>query len=242
VSWAGKRYWLVGASAGLGRALAHRLSRAGVELILSARGEDDLRTLADELPGRTHVVPMDVSDPESVAAAVKAAGEIDGLVWTVGLYWPQKAQDWVPKEVEAMCDVNFTGLARVLGRVVPGMVARDAGHIVITGSLSAYRGLPGATGYAASKSGVVHMTESLQMDLRDTGVRVQLANPGFIRTRLTDKNDFKMPFLMEPEEAAGVVWEHMNTDSFRRDFPTAFSWVFRLGNLLPDALYFRLFG
>lgn len=240
--FAGKRYWLVGASEGLGRALAMHLSRAGAELILSARSADRLDRLAGALPGPAEVAPCDVADRDSVAEAARIAGRIDGFVWTVGLYWPQSAQAWVPGEVEAMCNVNFTGLARTLGHVVPQMVGRDAGHIVVTGSLSSFRGLPGAQGYAPSKAGVSQMAECLYADLRQTGIDVQLVNPGFIKTRLTDKNDFRMPFLMAPEDAARQVWEHMNSDGFRRNFPGAFAAAFRLGNLLPDWLYYRIFA
>ena len=113
---------------------------------------------------------------------------------------------------------------------------------MLTGSLSGYRGLPGAAAYSASKAGVMVLAESLYSDLRKTGVEVQLLNPGFIRTRLTDKNDFKMPFLMEPEEAARVYVEHMSGDAFKRSFPTLFSWVFRGGLMLPDGIYYKLFS
>lgn len=237
----GKRYWLVGASEGLGRALAQKLSRAGAEVILSARSQDRLEALKAELPGRARVIVCDVTDAEAVARAAEEAGEIDGLVYLAGVYWPQPAQAWNAEEVTAMCDVNFTGAARVLGQVVPGMVARKAGHIVLTGSLSGYRGLPGATGYAASKAGVMAMAEALHADLRGSGVKVQLVNPGFIRTRLTEKNDFRMPALMEPEKAAQVIFEHMNSDAFKKSFPAPFSWLFRVGRVLPDGLYYRLF-
>lgn len=240
--WTGKRYWLVGASDGLGAALARKLSACGAEVILSARSEDKLRALADDLPGRAQVVPVDVASTESVTEAAAQAGEIDGMVFLAGLYWPQKAQDWNPKEVEAMCDVNFTGCARVVGAVIGDMVARDRGHIVLTGSLSGFRGLPGATGYGASKAGVMWLAEGMHADLRKTGVLVQVANPGFIKTRLTDKNDFAMPFLMEPEEAAREMFELMCTDGFKRSFPTAFSWLFRGGQVLPDALWYGLFA
>ena len=86
------------------------------------------------------------------------------------------------------------------------------------------------------------MAESLYADLWRTGVRVQLANPGFIRTRLTDKNDFKMPALMEPDAAAQKMFEHMNSNRFRMSFPSPFAWVFRIAQLLPDAIYYRLFA
>lgn len=238
----GKRYWLVGASEGLGRALAEHLSRMGVELILSARSEDRLQALAESLPGKATAVPVDISDTESVRAAAAAAGEIDGMVFLAGVYWPLKATEWDADKVEAMCDVNFTGAARCVGAVLPDMVARDAGHIVLTGSLSGFRGLPGASGYAPSKAGVMAMAESMYADLRKTGVDVQVANPGFIKTRLTEKNDFKMPFLMEPEDAARHMVELMMSDAFKRSFPSTFASFFRLGQFLPDWAYYRIFA
>jgi short-subunit dehydrogenase len=125
---------------------------------------------------------------------------------------------------------------------MPAMVARDRGHVVLTGSLAAYRGLPGAIGYAASKAGLMALAESMRCDLRGTGVRVQVANPGFIRTRLTDRNDFRMPFLMEPEAAAARMFRFMGTDRFSLAFPFAFGLAFRAAALLPAGLHVRLFG
>ena len=241
-TWAGKRYWLVGASEGLGAALAEKMSRAGAHLILSARSRDRLEDLAAALPGAATVLPMDIADDASVKAAAAEAGEVDGIVLLAGVYWPMKATAWDADQAVAMADVNFTGFMRVLGQVVPGMVARDAGHIVITGSLSGFRGLPGAIGYGASKAAVMSLAESMHADLRRTGVEVQLVNPGFIRTRLTDKNDFTMPFIMEPDAAAQAMFDHMNSGLFKRNFPTAFSWVFRLSQFMPDWMYYRLFA
>ncbi len=240
--WQGKRYWLVGASEGLGREVALHLSRLGVEVILSARSEARLQELAAELPGKSQVVTVDISDLQSVKSAAEAVGQIDGVVFLAGVYWPQAAQDWNLEEVEAMCDINFTGAARVVGAVIGPMVQRDAGHIVLTGSLSAFGGLPGAIGYAASKSGLQSLAESMHCDLRKTGVQVQVINPGFIRTRLTDKNDFNMPSIMEPEDAARQMVEFMGTDRFRKSYPGWFALFFRLSALFPDWLYFRVFG
>lgn len=238
----GKRYWLVGASEGLGLALAQKLSRAGAEVILSARSADRLAEAVSTMPGRATALPMDVADTASVRAAAANVGAIDGVVFLAGVYWPTKAQEWDADKVEAMCDVNFTGCARVIGAVMPGMVARGTGHVVITGSLSGFRGLPGAIGYSASKAGTMALAESMYADLRGTGISVQVANPGFIRTRLTDKNDFSMPFLMEPDQAAQYVFEHMMTDRFKISFPTVFSWLFRLSQFLPDWAYYRMFA
>ena len=237
---AGQRYWLVGASDGLGAALAEALAARGMRLVLSARASERLTGLAEKLGAEA--VPMDVADPASVKAAAAQVGAVDGLVWLAGVYWPMRAQDWQADQVEAMCDINFTGCARVLGAVLPGMVARNAGHVVITGSLSGFRGLPGAVGYGASKAACMSLAETLYSDLRGSGVKVQLANPGFIRTRLTAQNDFAMPQIMDPAEAAAQMLRLMDSNRFSRSFPTPFQWLFRAANFLPDALYYRLFA
>lgn len=241
MQFAGKRYWLVGASEGLGLALAQILAAEGAKVILSARDPERLGEACGKVP-RASAVVVDVADTASVAAAVAQVGALDGVVFLAGVYWPMTAQTVDVVQLEAMCDVNFTGCARVMGAVLPAMVARGAGHVVITGSLSGFRGLPGALGYAASKAGVMALAESLYADLRGSGVKVQLANPGFIRTRLTAKNDFSMPFLMEPEQAAAEMLALMKTTRFKRSFPMAFSWLFRGAQFLPDWLYYRVFA
>lgn len=239
---AGRRYWLVGASEGLGRAVARKLAAKGAHLVLSARSAEKLEALASEIDGTVDVLPMDIADDASVAEAFDRLGDIDGLVFLAGVYWPMPADRWDTGHGVAMADVNLTGAMRVLGRVVPAMVARDRGHIVLTGSLSGFRGLPGAIGYSASKAGVMSLAESMYCDLRGSGVQVQLVNPGFIRTRLTEKNDFAMPFIMDPGPAADIFVAHMESGRFKRSFPTLFSWLFRGGQFLPDALYYRMFA
>ncbi|MEM7472787.1 MAG: SDR family NAD(P)-dependent oxidoreductase [Pseudomonadota bacterium] len=241
-SFKDKTYWLVGASAGLGEALAHKLVGAGAKVVISARGEDDLKRVTAELGAEARYVTIDVSDAEDVARASQEVGEIDGYVHLAGVYWPMAAQDWDAGQVNAMFDINMTGMARVLGHVVPPMVARDAGHVVITSSLTGFRGLPGSIGYTASKAAAMSLAECMECDLRKTGVDVQVANPGFIKTQLTEKNDFNMPFLMQPDEAAQIMFHHMKFGGFKRSFPTLFSLVFRGSQFLPDWAYFRIFG
>jgi NADP-dependent 3-hydroxy acid dehydrogenase YdfG len=240
-SFAGKRYWLVGASEGLGRALALKLSKTSCEVIVSARSTERLEALVAELPGKARAVACDVADPESVRRAAEEVGEIDGMVYLAGLYWPMKATEWDAEKVATMVDVNLTGAARVVGEVLPPMLARGRGHIVLTGSLSGFRGLPGAVGYGATKAGIMSLGETMRIDLKGTGVVVQNANPGFIRTRLTDKNEFRMPFLMEPEEAAEHMMALMRSDRFSSSFPWAFGAWFRFSQFLPDWLYYRIY-
>ncbi len=230
--FAGRTYWLIGASEGLGRALAAALHGQGARLILSARNLERLEALAAELPGSRAVV-MDVADAASVARAWGEVGRVDGLIYCAGAYDPVSARDWQPDAVMKMADVNYVGALRVLGHVVPALLVQKAGHIVLIGSLSGHTGLPGAIGYSSSKAALMHLAENMQIDLHGTGVRVQSVNPGFIRTRLTDKNSFDMPMIQEPEDAAQRVLRAMRSRRHAISFPAPFSWLFRVLQVLP---------
>jgi len=236
----GKTYWIVGASEGLGRALAQALDTAGARLILSARSGERLTSLASTLRDAT-ALEMDVTDPATIARAMNLAGAVDGVIYSAGQYTPMKAQNWDATAVEAMCEVNFLGAVRLLGHVVPRFAKENRGHIVLIGSLAGFRGLPGAIGYGASKAALMHLGETIYADLRGTGVKVQVVNPGFIKTRLTDKNDFRMPFIQTPEEAAADVLAAMQSGRFSTSFPAPFSWLFRVGQILPSSLFYRIF-
>ena len=236
----GKTWWVIGASEGLGLALAQALQAKGARVILSARSADKLNAAAAGLPGSRAVV-MDVTDAASVQAGVLAAGPVDGMVYCVGAYDPMSAADWKPDRAEAMADANYMGALRVLSHLVPDFVARRAGHIVLIGSLAGFRGLPAAIGYGSSKAALMHLAENLRIDLRGSGVRVQLANPGFIATRLTAKNQFRMPQLMTPEQAAAHVLRLMRSNRFSLSFPSPFAWLFTLGRYLPLRWFQALF-
>lgn len=235
--FANKTYWLVGASEGLGRALAKDLDAEGATLILSARSADRLESLAGELTN-ARVVPFDVTDMKQVCAAIEAVGQIDGVVYLAGAYEPMRATEWDSAAALKMCDINFTGAMRVLGLIVPAMVANNRGDITLIGSLAGYRGLPAAIGYGASKAALTSLAETMRFDLSDTGVIVRIVNPGFIKTRLTQKNGFQMPQLMTAETASKHVLKAMGRKRFRTDFPAPFAWVIRLLDRLPDLLVY----
>ena len=239
-NWSGKRYWLIGASQGLGHALAKTMSENGVELIVSARSEGPLKTLCDSLPGKACYYTMDIQNGDEVKNVSREIGAVDGVVFLAGVYWPMDSQEWDSDKVEQMCDVNFLGAARVLGQVLPNMVKAGKGHVVLTGSLAGYRGLPSSIGYGASKAGIMHLAEGMYADLRKTNIKVQLINPGFIETRLTQKNKFKMPFIMSADKASKIFFQFMSTPKFKKDFPFMFSLFFRLGRFLPNKIYFTL--
>ena len=139
-----------------------------------------------------------------------------------------------------MIDVNLHGVLRVLSYVLPAFVARDAGTIVLTGSVAGYRGLPGALGYGLSKAALIHLAENLQIDLARTNVKIRLINPGFVKTQLTDKNDFAMPFIITPHAAAKAIMRGLRGNRFEIHFPKRFSYLLKLLRLLPNGLYVRL--
>ena len=235
----GRRWWIIGASDGLGAALARTMDAEGATLVLSARRAEALTALAGELAA-AEALAMDVTDEVSVVAAVAQAGPVDGLVYCAGAYEPMTAQDWQADVSVRVAEVNFIGALRVLGRVAPAMATRGEGRIVLIGSLAGFAGLPGAIGYGASKAALMHLAENMRADLKGSGVVVQRANPGFIRTRLTAKNDFAMPQLMTPEAAAGHVMAAIRSGRFSTSFPRPFAWVFSVGGLLPTPLFQRL--
>lgn len=239
--FADRTWWIIGASEGLGRALAQALDAEGARLILSARSADRLRELADACHA-ADVLPMDLRDPASIESATEAAAEADGVIFCAGAYEPMQAQKWDVEASITMAEVNFTAALRVFGQLVPGFAARDHGHVVLVGSLAGYVGLPGAIGYGSSKAALMHLGECMQSDLKDTGVSVQVINPGFIRTRLTAKNDFTMPMILAPEDAAAQCVSAMRSGHLITSFPAPFSWLFRLAALLPRRVARSLFG
>lgn len=236
----GKKYWIIGASEGLGRELSIQLSNLGVKLIISARNEIRLNKLSSLTKAK--VLALDVLDIDAIKQASKSVGIIDGIIYVAGDYTPLNSTTWNVEEVDKMIAVNFTGAAKVLGFIVPKFLKQNNGHIVMIGSLSGFRGLPNAIGYGASKAAMMHLAENIKADLYKTPIKIQLINPGFIKTRLTEKNNFKMPFIMSVEDAAKRVIIAMNSNRFQTNFPLIFSLLFRASNLLPAFIYFWLFS
>ncbi len=237
--WLDKRVWLVGASSGIGASLAQALDDRGARLALSARRLDKLQALGID---NALLLPCDSLDNAGLAAArtklIDAWDGIDLVVYLAGDYEPMSAADFDLARAEQIVAVNFTGAMRLtaamLGDLQPG------GGIAFVSSVAGYRGLPKALAYGPGKAALIHFAECLHLDLAPKGIGVWVINPGFVATRLTAKNDFTMPSLLSPEQAAEAIIDGFGRGAFEIHFPKRFTCVLRLASKLPYAAYFPL--
>lgn len=235
----GKRVWIIGASAGIGAALARAFAREGASLILSARDAEALHKLADACGGGD-VVPLDLGKAEELEQAASRAsqgGLLDIVICTAAFYEPARIADIDPAKAGAMLRVNVLGTLEVARRCPPHL--RDGGQLVLFGSVAGYFGLPGGQPYSATKAAVNNIAESLAAELAPR-IDVRLVCPGFVRSRLTEKNDFPMPAIISAEEAAARTLRGLKGRSFEIHFPRRFTLAVKLLRLMPYRLALRL--
>lgn len=243
--WRHQRVWVLGASSGIGKAFANALLGRGARVALTARNRQALEELAqghDE--SQTLVLPADVTNQFDIDAAYARISAqwsgIDLVVLLAGTHMPVRAWEFDANDAEALFRVNVFGAFRTLARVIPELVSRGEGGIAVVSSVAGYRGLPTSLAYGASKAALTNFCETLYLDLRPKGVSVYLVNPGFVRTPLTDRNDFEMPALISVEEAASQMVRGFERGDFEIHFPKRFTWMMKLLRLLPYRLFFPL--
>ena len=238
--WQGKSVWLVGASSGIGQSTAHALHQAGARVFVSARNADALLAFTASHPGAT-AVPLDVTDRQAVieaARTVLASGPLDLMLFCAGYYKALRATDFNLDEMLQHNQVNYVGAVQVLGAVLPGMLARRAGHVSLISSVAGYRGLPQSLAYGPTKAALINLAETLYVDLRDHHIGVSLVCPGFVETPLTAHNEFAMPGLIQPEQAARAILKGWGQGQFEIHFPKRFTLWMKALALLPARLYF----
>ena len=237
-----KNIWIIGASSGIGRALAVELSRRGATLALSARSEGKLQSLNEELGGGHIVLPFDVSNTYSYEQAAQELERkftrIDSTLFLAALYSPNSLEAMDIDEAKAMVDVNLNGALNTIHCVLPILKKQKGGQLALCGSVAGYRGLPNGQPYSATKAAVINLAESLKAEHSEFDIKV--INPGFVRTPLTDKNDFKMPMMIEPEQAAEIIAKELLTSRFEIHFPKGFTFFLKFIALLPSRLYFKI--
>ena len=240
--WQGRRVWLVGASTGIGLACAQALRAAGAQVVVSARNPQGVLEWAKKDAG-VKWCALDVSDAaqvQAMARALLAEGPLDMVVYAAGYYRAQRATAMDINDLLQHDRVNYQGALQVIHAVLPGMLARGSGHISLLSSVAGWRGLPNGLAYGPTKAALTHLAETMFMDLQDRGIGVSVVNPGFVATPLTAQNEFTMPALISPEEAARQMLKGWAAGQFDIHFPKRFTFWLKLLRLLPYRLYFPL--
>lgn len=241
-----KTVWIVGASSGIGRALALRLAANGCTVFVSARNAAALETLVkvSATAGRIVAVPLDVTDATAANAVTKRifdeARQLDLCVLSAGTHLPVPGDKPDTASFRQLLETNVMGTVHVLAALVPAMIGQGGGQIAVISSVAGYRGLPTAAAYGATKAALINMCEALKFDLDRHDIKIQLINPGFVDTPLTRRNPFKMPYLISEDEAAVRLKRALESDRFEISFPWQLAWALKIARCLPYRLYFPL--
>jgi len=238
--------WLIGASSGIGLELAKHYLSLGYTLIASARVTQkakELQTLKEQYKEKLTLVDIDVREGVSVSQAVQKAwssyGGVDVCIYNAGVYEKMSVAEWNMEHFEMMNDVNYLGAIRLLTAITPLFEEQKSGHIVFNASVSSYFGLPYGGGYSAPKAALLNFCESIKPELDEKNINLQVINHGFVKTRLTQKNDFEMPQLLEPQEAARKIYEGVeDAKVFEIRFPWALTRFLHLLRSMPYAFAF----
>jgi short-subunit dehydrogenase len=241
-----KTIWITGGSTGIGKALAIKFASKGWNVAVSARREELLNELSNQYENIS-AFPLDVTDKQKcveVFDQIKNKYEdIDICFFSTGTWNPKKEKEIDVEQIEEVFKINFFGTVNTIKAVEQYFRDRKKGTITIVSSIAGYRGLPNSTGYGPSKSALNNLAESLYFDFKRFGVRVCLVSPGFIKTPMTDKNDFKMPFIKTTDYAANKIYDGLiNKNVFEIHFPKSLTIILKILSFLPSKLYFSLVG
>ena len=241
-----KTIWITGGSTGIGKALAIKFANMGWNVAISARREALIKEISDNNQN-IYGFPLDVTNKsrcKEVFDEIRNKFQnIDICFFSTGTWNPIKEKDIDVEQIENVFKVNFFGTLNSIKVVEQYFKEKKNGTIAIVSSIAGYKGLPNSTGYGPSKSALNNLTESLYFDFKRSNVRICLVSPGFIKTPMTDKNDFKMPFLKSPEYAADKIYDGLiNKNIFEIHFPKELTLTLKLLSFLPSKVYFYLIG
>tara|TARA_B100000945_G_scaffold6727_1_gene5604 strand:+ start:2050 stop:2802 length:753 start_codon:yes stop_codon:yes gene_type:complete len=238
-----KKIWITGASSGIGKAVAEKFASEGWKVAVSARRKE----LLDELAKNQNITsfPLDVTDQTQITNVFKNIlnefGGLDVCLFSSGTYEPKDEKSIDPHKIKNVINVNFLGVIDCVKAVEDYFKNKKSGHISIVSSIAGYRGLPNSSGYGPSKAALTNFSESIYFDFKKFGVRVSIVSPGFIKTPLTDKNEFSMPFLKTPEYAAEKIFNGLvKSNSFEIHFPMGLTLTLKFLRILPYKLYLFL--
>ena len=238
-----KVIWITGASSGIGKALAIKFSNEGWQVAASARRENLLKELNKKHPN-IHSFSLDVTDSEKCkTVSVEILNKLKNIeicVFCAGIHDPQSEKKFSLDTIRQIMETNFFGTINSINSIIDYYKEKKSGQISIVSSVAGYRGLPAAGAYCASKSALSSFAESLYFDMKRFNVRVSLINPGFIKTPMTDQNDFKMPMIKSPEFAADQIYIGLTKKkSFEIHFPKSLTYMMKFIKILPNWIYLK---
>ena len=235
-----KNIVIIGASHGIGRALAFEYSKEQNNLFLAARDSKALALIKTQLQTNVEVFALDVVDEKNVREVLEKIVQIDLFIYCAGTYKPMPANQIDLVEAKKINEVNFVGTLNCLDVVIKKMLSQKSGHIALVASVAGYVGLSKSFAYGASKAALINLSETLYAELSHFGIDVSVINPGFVKTRLTDLNNFKMPAIIEADEAAQIIVKDLKAKKFEIHFPKKFTIWLKLLRILPYKLFFFL--
>jgi short-subunit dehydrogenase len=238
-----KKIWITGASSGIGKALAEKFASEGWRVAVSARRKEILEEMANNENISSY--PLDVTNQNQIneisSRIIKDFGDLDLCVFSSGTYDPKLEKEINIKQNKFVMETNFFGVLYCIKSVEKYFKDKNDGHISIVSSVAAYRGLPNSSGYGPSKAALTNLAESLYFDFKKYNVRISLVSPGFIKTPLTDKNEFPMPFIKSPEFAAEKMFNGLTkSKTFEIHFPKALTLLLKFLRILPYRIYLLL--
>lgn len=238
--------WITGASSGIGAALAKTYSQVGAKLLLTARNRQNLELTRSSLsaPEFAEVYPADVTSWEDMSHLMDKFDSLesfpDTIILNAGTYKPMSVADFSSDAIREIMDLNFHSVALALELLLPRLRSRGVGHIAVISSLAADKGFPFSGAYSASKSALVRLCESLQVELLDLGIHLSIVQPGFVSTPLTAKNKFPMPFMIEADDAAALIFKKLQKKHLSIRFPWQMSWIMTVISYLPASLSLKI--
>lgn len=234
-----RRAWIIGASTGIGFEIAKQLAAAGVDVAASARNVEQLAGVTN-----IHPYPLDVTDAPAVARVFNKIcdelGPVDLVIGAAGKYKPVFSQELSLEDYRSTVDVNYMGVINMLDAVLPTFRTRRSGHVAWVASVAGYLGLPKSAAYGPTKAALINLAEGLKPELEQFNITTSVINPGFVRTPMTAGNDFPMPFLMEPDEAARRTIAGLAKGKFEIAYPTRFVLILKTLRLLPNWAFFAI--
>lgn len=235
--------WVTGASSGIGRAVAIELAKRGFKVAATARRADELNALATK-SSNIFSFPGDTTDRAAMAAMVldieARIGPIALAFLNAGVYFITERERFSADVVWRTFETNVGGTVNCLDPVLAAMARRQRGQIALTSSLAGYKGIPGSTAYGSAKAALIYMAEALRLSYERAGLTIQVVNPGFVRTAMTAKNNFEMPFIMVPERAARIICNGFEKSGFEITFPRRLAYACKAVRVLPYSLAFPI--